>query len=155
MTKPFPPRSHSNAAYSPSEVVGGGGIAAAAPANSGQPGFEAQAGAAAISDPHWLALFGAQSPRNAIHACGDDRALESVMRKREEQIASGFTADADDQKPIAEFVPQLENHARDARAAWPYGRKDRDPAALRRDLVQLTALGLALIERLDREHFPD
>ena len=94
-------------------------------------------------------LFGDMHPRKAIRTIGFD-ALEDVMAERDAQTGRGYTAAADDQKPVREFINLLELLAGDIRAAHPMQRSQRDLAEARRMTIRLAATAIALAERLDR-----
>lgn len=107
------------------------------------------------SHPAYLKLFGNHRPDEVLQATGDARALDSVMKERAAQRALGHSAITDDKKPIFSFLGMIRLFVADADSAWPHNRTRQNPRELRRYLVKLAALIIALIERIDREHFPD
>lgn len=75
--------------------------------------------------------------------------LDEISAERQRQVKKGFTADHDDQHVDREIIMDYEWGAS---LRLHSAAVTRDPAQYRHDLVQVAAMIVAEIERLDREY---
>lgn len=134
------------------EIAGGeGSLAVASPACAVVPDGSDVGGAAAWQhSEQYRRLFGDTPPTRAIR-CLDQAGLEDVLAQRELQIRRGQTAESDADKTILEFVSLVRSQVQYAEEAWPHQKSCRDKDELRHRLVNLGALTLAFIDRLDSD----
>lgn len=105
-------------------------------------------------DPTEQGAPAANSPAaGALHlpGTGPGGSIGAVLQKRLEHIAAGFTPESDDARSLKELTTKLRFYADDARAFAFNPRVDGDHAAMRNKIVNVGALALALIDRIDRD----
>ena len=131
----------------PREQGGGEGEAARCDRSGNQ---HAVAGSVA-AEPATPSSSGAVGQPIALPGTGPGGSIQAILQKRLQHIAKGFTPESDDARSLKELTTKLRFYADDARAFAFNPRVDCDHAAMRDKLVEVGALSLALIDRLDRD----
>lgn len=88
-------------------------------------------------------------PAHVLPGTGIGGSLQSVLQCRLQQIAMGHTPQSDAQLPLQFLLCQAMRYGTDARDLLSRPGMDPDHARYRRKLVQMAALTLAAIDRLD------
>lgn len=92
---------------------------------------------------------GAVSGIAPLAGLGPGGSLEAVLQRRLEQIQRGHTPQSDAGKHPRELLSLIDAWLADAHRAWPVARSQQDEKELRFCLIEIAALAIAGIDRMD------
>jgi hypothetical protein len=75
-------------------------------------------------------------------------AMQDVMDERHRQVRHGYTADSDDQNTVNDWIAYITRYLGRAQSAAVYGANSIPN--VRQEMVKAVAVGVAMIEALDR-----